>query len=198
MVLSAVIRISANSFTTFAIKNSFCVIALEGMRKSLQQVFTEVITPSLGSYVAPIVGMQLGTMCAIPVTLFVGEIVAKAVREVVSAVSRLFKRILYGLDTTKKQALFRELVFGCASFAIGFFAKIYFCNYGMGTVGTCLRIGAKIAAPLPLFSAPVVAYLATPTVTLIAGDIIGQLATNTSYELFQHCYDFLTRSKKKT
>jgi len=128
--------------------------------------------------------------------------VAKAVRELAKAIHNLFKAIIYGIDDSNSRSLCKELVFGITSFAIGFFAKLYFCNYGMGPVGTCLKIGTSIAAPLcssafPIaLAAPAIAILATPTVTFMVGDIVGSIASNASYEVFDRTFSFLKPSKK--
>lgn len=195
--LTSIATISGETAFTFAVKNSVCFMALDNVRTSLQQTITEIVMPKLGGFFAPLVGMQLGTMCAVPVTLMLGDLAATALKEAARSIHSLFRAIVYGEKNEHATPFIRELIINVASFAIGFFAKTYFCNYCMTYVSRVLRIGIFIGAPLIGASlaislmAPAMVVMAAPTVTFMLGDIVGDVASTASNYTLTKCCSFV-------
>jgi len=190
MNVTSIATFSLDTTFTIAVKNCLCFVALDNVRTSLQKSITEVVVPSLGRFFGPIVGSQIGTMCAIPVTLMLGDLLVTSLKELIQSVNHLFRAIVYGEKNEPTTPFLRDLIIGVASFAAGFFAKTYFCNYCMGPVGQVLKLAIAIGAPVlganlaVTIMAPAMIMLAAPSVTFMLGDIIGTItATVTHYVL---------------
>lgn len=202
MCLPTLMRVSAETSLSFAVKNSFLFIALDNVRRSLQRTITEIALPKLGRFVAPIVGTQLGTICAIPVTQFMADMLIFGIKETVRSVHDLFRSIVYGEKPPRLTPFVREVAMSITSFALGFIAKSYFCNYGMGHVGHALRIVTGVAAPLCGATlavsclAPAVIALAAPAMTFIAGDILASVVSSASYALMDRTFRCLFDRRK--
>jgi len=187
-----VAKAAAESIFSCAIKNSVCYLALDKIRSDLQSVITEVARPRIGNFLAPIVGNQLGLMAAVPVSLMYGELMTKALKTMVQLVYSTYLRIFYGIRQLSHTSLIRQVFQQVMSFAAGFFAKTYFCNYGMPYVASALRTALAISAPftgitLPYFFliSPFVITM-TPAITFVVGDIIAFGVSKCTYSLLDH------------
>lgn len=191
MVVSYVAGIAVDVSTSFVIKNSYLYFALSNVRTSLQQAITELALPKLGGFLASVVGTQLGTMCSIPVTLFLADMTTVAMKELVRTVDDIFCNVVYGKEYPQFPPLWREMAFGVSSFAIGFFAKAYFCNYGMAYVAEALKyiiiVGAPFCGASLVISclAPAIVVLAAPTVTFLLGDVLATVVSSGSYRAME-------------
>lgn len=187
MVVSYAVGVITNSSVSFAIKNTYLYYALSNVRGSLQDTITDIALPKLGGFFAPIVGAQLGTMTAIPVTLFMADMTTFAIKETARIIRDIFRTQVLGEEHPKFPPLWRDMACSVSSFAIGFFAKAYFCNYAMGYVAEALKCGLIMAAPLSGASlvvacmAPAIVVMAAPTVTFFIGDIIASVVSAGSY-----------------
>ncbi len=187
MVVSYVAGVITNSTVSFAIKNTYLYYALGNVRTSLQATITDIALPKLGGFFASVVGTQLGTMTAIPVTLFMADMTTFAIKETARAIRDIFRTRVLGEDHPKFPPLWRDMAFSVSSFALGFFAKAYFCNYAMGYVADALKCGLVMTAPLSGASlivacmAPAIVVMAAPTVTFFIGDILATVVSAGSY-----------------
>lgn len=191
MVVSYVAAVVVDTSVNFVIKNSYLYFALTNVRTSLQEVITELALPKLGSFLAGVVGSQLGTMCSIPVTLFLADMTTIAMKEMVRSVDDIFCNVVYGKEYPQFPPLWREMAFSVSSFAIGFFAKAYFCNYGMAYVAEALKYTIIVGAPFCGASvvisclAPAIVVLAAPTVTFALGDVLAKVVSTGSYSAME-------------
>lgn len=191
MVVSYVAAVVVDTSVNFVIKNSYLYFALTNVRTSLQEVITELALPKLGSFLAGVVGSQLGTMCSIPVTLFLADMTTIAMKEMVRSVDDIFCNAVYGKEYPQFPPLWREMAFSVSSFAIGFFAKAYFCNYGMAYVAEALKYTIIVGAPFCGASvvisclAPAIVVLAAPTVTFALGDVLAKVVSTGSYSAME-------------
>ena len=196
-MLSYIARISAESVFTCVVKNSVCYVALDKVRTDLQSVITKISQPRMGSFLAPIVGNQLGLMAAVPVSLIYGELVAQALKSMIRSVHSAYLRIFFGISPTVRCSLFRQMIQQVVGFAVGFFAKTYFCNYCMPQVSTAIRTVLALSTPfigmsLPYFLvvSPLVITL-TPAITFLLGDMLAIASSNFTYSLLDHCFTVL-------
>lgn len=191
MVVSYIAGVAVDMSTSFVIKNSYLYFALNNVRTSLQEVIAEVARPKLGGFLASVVGVQLGTLCSIPATLFLADMTTIALKEMVRAVDDIFCNVVYGKEYPQFPPLWREMTFGVSSFAIGFFAKAYFCNYAMSYVAEALKYTIILGAPFCGASlvisclAPAIVVLAAPTVTFMLGDVLARVVSSASYNTME-------------
>lgn len=193
MCVSTIVSFTADATFGFAVKNCFCYYGIEKVRTGLQQTITEIAKPHFGTFVAPVVGSQLGLVLALPVTLFYGDMLTFAIKKVLLSVRALFTSLFYDItDTRANTSLFREVAVNIVSFSVGFFAKLYFCNYAMGHVGTALRHIGVLSAPVLGLSLPVVMVMPaiivmiTPTVTFVLGDFVAYTTGHATYDMLMH------------
>lgn len=192
----SIIQASAESIFGLIVKNSFCYVALDKVRSQLQDVITAIALPRLGTFVAPIVGNQVGLMISVPVTLAIGEALSFTLKEMIYSIYDLALRFLCPSKRVSSSSFFLTVALQISSFTVGFFAKIYFCNYGMTAVSNALKImmiyGAPVChLPLPMgLAMPVFVTLATPTVTFIVGDIVSSIVQQNVYRGLKNISDF--------
>lgn len=197
MCLFNIICFSAESAMTFTVKNSYSYYGLEKVRTELQTLITEVSLPKLGSYVAPLVGNQLGLMLAMPVTNFYAELTAAACKKLVCSIYDMFLRLFTEVKHENYRPLFREAVLQIAAFSVAFFTKTYFCNYAMPYVSIFVRHSFVLLSPLtglPIAVAlfvPALTVVATPATTYLLGDILAFTASHTTYNLLDKTFSTL-------
>lgn len=190
MTLSLIARFSTGTAIGIVVRNSTYYYGLEPTRIQLQQIATEVASHKFGSFAAPLIGNQVGLLLATPVTLLYGEMAAFAVKKLVFTIYALVQSIFHELpESIPSPPMLRDIALNIASFAAGFFAKTYFCNYAMPYVGVLLRHLIVFSTPviglsLPmLFMAPAFVVMATPGVTFFIGDFISFATSNATYSL---------------
>lgn len=185
--LSCLATASLETTATIITKNCFCFMVLDNVRESLQKTITEVVKPSFGGFIGPLVGSQIGTMCSIPVTFMLGDLLVTSLKELVSSIKSLYRAVIYGEKNESTTPFLRDLIINVTSFAVGFFAKTYFCNYCMSPVGTVLKLAIALGAPLLGASlavslmAPAMIMVTAPSVTFVISDIVGTIASNVTF-----------------
>lgn len=200
MCLSSIACFSAEAALGFSVKNCVCFYGLAPIRTQLQQVISEIALPRFGSFVAPMVGSQIGLMAALPVTLFYGEMMAFTVKKTITSVHTIFISLWYGVkNSDAPPALCKDVVMNVIAFGAGFFAKTYFCNYAMPHVGSLLRHSIVLASPvlglsLPMIMLmPAIVVLISPAVTFALGDFVAFGTNRVTYGILN--MDFSKRMK---
>ncbi|MCE5294050.1 MAG: hypothetical protein LLF94_05495 [Chlamydiales bacterium] len=189
MVVTYVANTLVNASTSFVFKNTYLYYGLTTVRTNLQQAVSEFTIPKFGKFAGGMIGIQLGTLAAIPVTMFLADLTLVAVRQSVKLIQDIYRTSILGEKRSQSPPLWRDVAVATASFAAGFFAKTYFVNYGMEAVGELLKYAFVVLAPLSgasmvvTFMTPALIAMITPSVTFAMGDIVGTCVGAITYKI---------------
>ncbi len=174
----------AGNILGFSAKQVLIVHGMATIRDEIRQVVASVAEQHFGSWVSGAIGFQASLMLALPVASFIGDLVWTCISEAVNSIITITAEIL-GIIKRRSGWLVTSLITAVrvAAVAIGYFVKCLVCNYAMPFVeealGSIFRttlpylIESHVALNIftPLLAAG--ATVCTPTVTIIAADIIG-------------------------
>ena len=189
MVVSYVAGSVVNASTSFVFKNTYLYYGLTTVRTNLQQAVSEFTIPKFGKFAGGMLGVQIGTLAAIPVTMFMADLTLIAMRQTVKLVNDIYRTSVLGETSPQLLPLWREVAIATVSFAAGFFAKTYFVNYGMEAVGELLKYSFIVLAPLSgasmvvTFMTPALIAMITPSVTFALGDVVGTCVGAITYKI---------------
>lgn len=161
----------------FVAKQSFCVNSLEPVRLELEKTISRIASTTLGNFVGNLVGKQLSYLTAIPMTVFLGNLIWSFIAETTQTAVSLVES---AFSTTVKLIKPPFWLYGAvriASFAVGYLANTFFCFNAMPIVKSVSE--HIIRELLPFSIGPLVSVAATcvtPTITFALGDLVGMVA----------------------
>jgi hypothetical protein len=182
-VISSIATVTGN-ILGFSAKQTVIVRGIASVRDEIHRLVASAVEPYFGSWIGSAIGFQASLTLGLPVTSFIGDIVWTCISEAVHSIITIAAEVL-GIIKRRTGWLATPLMTAVrvAAIALGYFVKCLVCNYAMpfveASLDTIFRktlqflIENYLAIHIltPLVSAG--ATMFTPTVTILAADIIG-------------------------
>jgi hypothetical protein len=184
-VISCIASVAGN-VVGFSAKQMVIVRGIGVIRDEIHRIVASIAEQHFGSWIGNAIGFQAGLSLALPVTCFIGDLIWTCISEAVHSIIVLSAEVL-GIIKRRSGWLINPLMTAVrvAAVAIGYFVKCLVCNYAMPFVEASLDTIFRRVLPVliennlavnvltPLVSAG--ATILTPTITILAADIIGML-----------------------
>ncbi len=164
MNLLSAVGNSVESVFTFTATNCCIYYAYDKVQKSLQEAITQVAMPHIGNSMASFVGTHVSILASLPVTLCIADVATFAIKESVHSIASML-----GVEVLEnpKPRLWQNICSNVSVFAIGFFAKAYFCWLAMEPIAQGLQQVLPFASPTGA-----IVIIAAPAITLMLGDLL--------------------------